>query len=90
MSGQNSARYPAAEHEDVLSRTVRGRYGEGNVMGHHIPAYRHERDMPSDSKTELCCHEAGDLQHWRWTDVAFFLLPHTGKKFGGTNAQIVN
>src|SRR5271167_2872547 len=32
--------------EDVLSKTVRGQYGEGVVNGQRVPAYRSEQDVP--------------------------------------------
>jgi len=38
--------------EDVLTRTVRGQYGEGIVDGERMPAYRSEAGVPPDSKTE--------------------------------------
>src|SRR6266849_9744554 len=38
--------------EEVLTRTVRGQYGEGVIAGERGPAYRGEGDVPSDSKTE--------------------------------------
>ena len=73
--------------EDVLSRTVRGQYGEGNVMGHHIPAYRHEEDVPSDSKTETFVAMKLAIDNWRWADVPFYL--RTGKSLAAQNTQIV-
>src|SRR5947208_5674840 len=38
--------------EEVLTRTVRGQYGEGSMDGQHVPGYRHEPDVPPDSRTE--------------------------------------
>ncbi|HEY1464255.1 MAG TPA: glucose-6-phosphate dehydrogenase [Terriglobales bacterium] len=73
--------------EDVLSKTVRGQYGEGNVMGHHIPAYRHESDVPSDSKTETFVAMKLAIDNWRWADVPFYL--RTGKSLAAQNTQIV-
>ncbi|HEY1801965.1 MAG TPA: glucose-6-phosphate dehydrogenase [Terriglobales bacterium] len=73
--------------EDVLSRTVRGQYGEGNVMGHHIPAYRHEEDVPSESKTETFVAMKLAIDNWRWADVPFYL--RTGKSLAAQNTQIV-
>jgi len=73
--------------EDVLSKTVRGQYGEGNVMGHHIPAYRHEDDVPSDSKTETFVAMKLAIDNWRWADVPFYL--RTGKSLAAQNTQIV-
>ena len=38
--------------EEVLSRTVRGQYGEGTEDGKRVPAYRGEEDVPPDTRTE--------------------------------------
>src|SRR5207248_98079 len=38
--------------EEVLSKTVRGQYGEGVVDGQRVPGYRQEPGVPPDSKTE--------------------------------------
>ena len=38
--------------EDVLTRTVRGQYGEGISGGERVPAYRSEPGVPPDSRTE--------------------------------------
>src|SRR2546426_437439 len=38
--------------EDVLSRTVRGQYGDGIVDAKRVPAYRAESGVPPNSKTE--------------------------------------
>ena len=38
--------------EEVLSRTVRGQYGDGTEDGKRVPAYRAEPDVPPDSRTE--------------------------------------
>ena len=32
--------------EEVLTRAVRGQYGEGMVDGKRVPAYRNEEDVP--------------------------------------------
>lgn len=73
--------------EDVLSRTVRGQYGEGNVQGEHIPAYRHEDDVPQDSKTETFVAMKLAIDNWRWADVPFYL--RTGKSLAAQNTSIV-
>src|SRR5438132_6288262 len=38
--------------EDVLTRAVRGQYGEGFIDGQHVPAYRSEPNVAPDSHTE--------------------------------------
>ena len=39
--------------EDVLTRTVRGQYGEGVVGGERVPAYRTEPGVPPIPRTRL-------------------------------------
>ncbi len=47
--------------EDVLTRAVRGQYGEGVVGGEHEPAYRSEAFVdPAFEHRNFCGAEAGD------------------------------
>ncbi len=73
--------------EDVLSRTVRGQYGEGNEAGKRVPAYRGEPDVPPDSRTETFVAMKLLIDNWRWADVPFYL--RTGKRMAVRNTHIV-
>jgi len=73
--------------EDVLSKTVRGQYGEGVVNGQRVPAYRSEQDVPADSKTETFVAMKLQIDNWRWADVPFYL--RTGKALAAHNTHIV-
>jgi glucose-6-phosphate 1-dehydrogenase len=73
--------------EDVLSKTVRGQYGEGNVNGQRLPAYRAEPGVPPDSKTETYVAMKLLIDNWRWAGVPFFL--RTGKRLAGRNTHVV-
>ena len=73
--------------EDVLSRTVRGQYGEGIVDGERVPAYRAEPGVPPDSRTETFVAIKLLIDNWRWADVPFFL--RTGKRMPVRNTHIV-
>lgn len=73
--------------EDVLTRTVRGQYGEGEIAGEQLPGYRHEGDVPSDSKTETFVAMKLAIDNWRWADVPFYL--RTGKRMPARHTQIV-
>ena len=64
--------------EEVLTRTVRGQYGEGIVGGERVPAYRSEPGVPPDSKTETFVAMKLLIDNWRWADVPFYL--RTGKR----------
>lgn len=73
--------------EEVLSRTVRGQYGEGTTEGHRVPGYRGEEDVPGDSRTETFVAMKLAIDNWRWADVPFYL--RTGKRLAAQNTHIV-
>jgi glucose-6-phosphate 1-dehydrogenase len=73
--------------EDVLTRTVRGQYGEGISGGERVPAYRSEPGVPSDSRTETFVAMKLQIDNWRWADVPFYL--RTGKRLPGRSTHIV-
>jgi glucose-6-phosphate 1-dehydrogenase len=73
--------------KDVLSRTVRGQYGEGTFGGEHVPAYRSESDVPADSRTETFVAIKLSIDNWRWADVPFYL--RTGKRMPSRSTTIV-
>jgi len=73
--------------EEVLSRTVRGQYGDGTEEGSRVTAYRSEPDVPSDSRTETFVAMKLLIDNWRWADVPFYL--RTGKRMPVRNTHIV-
>jgi glucose-6-phosphate 1-dehydrogenase len=73
--------------EEVLSRSVRGQYGEGTVGGERVPAYRTEPDVPPDSRTETFVAMKLLIDNWRWAGVPFYL--RTGKRMAARSTQIV-
>jgi glucose-6-phosphate 1-dehydrogenase len=73
--------------EEVLTRAVRGQYGEGIIGGEHVPAYRAESDVPPDSRTETFVAMKLLIDNWRWADVPFYL--RTGKRMPMRNTHIV-
>jgi glucose-6-phosphate 1-dehydrogenase len=64
--------------EDVLRRAVRGQYGDGEIDGAHVAAYRAEADVAPDSKTETFVALKLFIENWRWADVPFYV--RTGKR----------
>ena len=74
-------------NEDVLSKTIRGQYGEGTVDGERVPAYRSEEGVPPDSRTETFVAMRLLIDNWRWAGVPFYL--RTGKRLGGRNTHVV-
>src|SRR5215471_9324657 len=73
--------------EEVLSRTVRGQYGDGTEDGTRVPAYRAEAGVPPDSRTETFVAMKLLIDNWRWADVPFYL--RTGKRMPVRNTHIV-
>src|SRR5215467_3924127 len=73
--------------EEVLTKTVRGQYGEGLVNGQRVPAYREEPDVPPDSRTETYVAMKLVLDNWRWADVPIYL--RTGKRLAARNTHVV-
>ena len=73
--------------EEVLTRTVRGQYGEGVVGNERVPAYRSEPMVPPDSRTETFVAMKLFIDNWRWADVPFYL--RTGKRLPKRTTQIV-
>ena len=72
--------------EEVLTRTVRGQYGEGSVKGRKINAYRNESMVPPDSRTETFVAMKLFIDNWRWADVPFYL--RTGKALPKRTTEI--
>ena len=64
--------------EDVLSRTVRGQYGEGALHDSKWAAYRSEPDVSPTSRTETYVALKLFIDNWRWADVPFYV--RTGKR----------
>ncbi len=73
--------------EEVLSKTVRGQYGEGIISGVRAPAYRTEQGVPPNSRTETFVAMKLLIDNWRWADVPFYL--RTGKRLPGRNTHVV-
>jgi glucose-6-phosphate 1-dehydrogenase len=72
--------------EDVLHNTVRGQYGEGEIDGERVPAYRSESGVPPDSKTETYVALRLMIDNWRWAGVPFYL--RTGKRLATRHTEI--
>ncbi len=64
--------------EDVLTRTVRGQYGEGTLNDERVPGYRQEPQVAPDSSTETFVALKLMIDNWRWAGVPIYL--RTGKR----------
>jgi glucose-6-phosphate 1-dehydrogenase len=72
--------------EDVLSRMVRGQYGEGVTKEGHVPGYRHEKDVSPESQTDTYVAFKLAIDNWRWAGVPFYL--RTGKRLAKRTTEI--
>lgn len=72
--------------EDVLTRAVRGQYGDGMVEGVPVPAYRNEPNVPPESNTETFMALKLNIDNWRWADVPFYI--RTGKRLAARVTEI--
>ncbi len=72
--------------EEVLSKTVRGQYGEGLLNDKPVPAYRMEPDVAASSATETYVALKLMIDNWRWADVPFYL--RTGKRLANRVTEI--
>jgi glucose-6-phosphate 1-dehydrogenase len=59
------------------SKTARGQYGAGVVLGTPAKAYRDEPDVARDSNIETYVAMELEIDNWRWAGVPFFV--RTGK-----------
>jgi len=63
---------------DLGPYAVRGQYDQGWLAGERVPAYRAEKDVPSDSKTETYAAVRLGIDTRRWAGVPFYM--RTGKR----------
>jgi glucose-6-phosphate 1-dehydrogenase len=59
------------------SKTARGQYGAGAVLGAPAKAYRDEPDVAPDSNVETYVAMELEIDNWRWAGVPFYV--RTGK-----------
>jgi glucose-6-phosphate 1-dehydrogenase len=72
--------------EEVLSKMVRGQYGEGCIGDETVPAYRSEPSVAAESHTETFVALKLMIDSWRWADVPFYL--RTGKRLAKRVTEI--
>ena len=72
--------------EEVLSMTVRGQYGRGEVDGQTAVAYKEEPQVSPDSTTETFAALKLRIDNWRWADVPFYV--RTGKRLPSRATEI--
>ncbi len=78
---------PPMSEEDVLTRTVRGQYGEGHEDGQTVQGYRSEASVSPTSRAETYVAMKLFVDDWRWADVPFYI--RTGKRLKKRATEIV-
>ena len=73
--------------EEVLTRAVRGQYGEGQIEGiGRVPAYRSESVVAPAARTETFVALKLSIDNWRWAGVPFYV--RTGKRMARRSTEI--
>jgi glucose-6-phosphate 1-dehydrogenase len=75
------------EEDEVEKFVIRGQYTASKVRGESITAYRDERGVTSDSRTETYVAMKFFIDNWRWGDVPFYI--RTGKRLPTRVTEIV-
>ena len=73
--------------EEILDRTVRGQYGDGEIEGQLARAYRREPKVSPTSTTETYAALKLFVENWRWAGVPFYL--RSGKRLARRRTEIV-
>jgi glucose-6-phosphate 1-dehydrogenase len=72
--------------EGLSTHAVRGQYGRGFVEGVAVPAYREERGVAGDSRTETYVALKCFVDNWRWEGTPFYM--RTGKRLPKHTTEI--
>ena len=72
--------------DDIPKNVVRGQYGEGAINGKPVPAYRAEKNVNAESKTETFVALRVHVDTWRWADVPFYV--RVGKRLPKSGTEI--
>jgi glucose-6-phosphate 1-dehydrogenase len=73
--------------EFLKRNVVFGQYGPGMVDGSHVPGYRQEENVPSDSETETFVAMKLHINNFRWAGTPFYI--RAGKRLASSSAEIV-
>ena len=74
------------QSDDIPKNVVRGQYGEGAINGKPVPAYRAEKNVNPESKTETFVALRLHVDTWRWADVPFYV--RVGKRLPKSGTEI--
>ena len=71
----------------VAKNVIRGQYTTSRVRGECLPAYRQEKDVDPNSRTETYVAIKFFINNWRWGGVPFYI--RTGKRLPTRVTEIV-
>ncbi len=72
--------------DQIHNFVVRGQYGQGQIDGKTVPAYRSEVAVDPNSGTETYVAIKFFIDNWRWQDVPFYL--RTGKRMAANVSEV--
>ena len=75
------------KEEEVEKYIVRGQYTKSHIKGEEIAAYREEKGIAPDSRTETYVAVKFYIDNWRWGGVPFYI--RTGKRLPTRVTEIV-
>jgi glucose-6-phosphate 1-dehydrogenase len=73
--------------KQITEQVIRGQYMDSHVRGESMEAYRSEKGVPEDSRTETFVAMKLFIDNWRWGGVPFYL--RTGKRLPTRVTEIV-
>ena len=72
--------------EQVAERTLRARYGPGEIDGEKVKGYKEEEGVAPESVTESYAAVEFMISNWRWSGVPFYV--RTGKRLARNLTEI--
>mgnify|MGYP000501211301 CR=1 FL=1 len=73
--------------DDLKTNIVLGQYTDSTVQGQSMPAYRQEKGVAGDSRTETYIAIKLFINNWRWNSVPFYV--RTGKRLPTRVTEVV-
>ncbi|NDV69006.1 glucose-6-phosphate dehydrogenase [Dysgonomonas sp. 25] len=73
--------------DDLKVNIIRGQYTEAHVRGKLLPAYRDEKGVDANSRTETYVAMKVFIDNWRWAGVPFYI--RTGKRLPIRASEVV-
>ncbi len=73
--------------DEIINNVIRGQYVQSKIRGEQVKAYREEKGVPSDTKTETFVAMKLTIDNWRWGGVPFYI--RTGKHLPTKVTEIV-